>query len=92
MSSDYVKLTNQDNKTVRVAYDSIEVILPQTNAVGSYTEINGTTEVQIAGSTIYTASGARLWVREPPEYVDHMVEAFYEQHEINFTDEDGDEY
>ncbi len=87
MSSDYVKLTSEAGKTVRLAYDSIEVILPQTNRVWMHDEVRDQ-----EGSTIYMASGARLWVREPPEYVDHMVEAFYEQHEINFTDEDEEGY
>jgi hypothetical protein len=87
MSSDYVKLTNVEGKTVRVAYDSIEIIVPQSNTLG----VPGLDSL-CEGSTIYTSSGARLWVREQPEYIDHMVEAMGDEHIINYEADDENEY
>ena len=83
MASDYIKLTNVDGKTVRVAYDSIEVIMPQNNTLG----VSGLDPL-CEGSTIYTCNGARLWVREQPEYIDHMIEAMQEEHVIDYNSDD----
>jgi len=83
MPSDYLKLTNVDGKTVRVAYDSVEVILPTTNSLSS--------GVPIAGSTIYTSSGARLWVQEQPDYIDYTVQAMQEEHTIDYFADDEEE-
>lgn len=83
MASDFIKLTNGDGKTVRVAYDSIEIIMPQSNALG----VSGIDPLH-EGSTIYTSSGARLWVQESPEYIDATVEAMAEETLIDYDDDE----
>lgn len=84
--SDYLRLTNMDGKIVRVAYDSIEVIMPQTNQVCEHGKISGH-----EGATIYMACGARLWVRESPDFIDATVEAMYAEHIVDYDADDDEE-
>lgn len=90
MASDYIQLTDEEGNKLRVVYDSIEVIKPQSHMLPKSPDSHYTYVHE--GSTIFMSSGARFWVRECPQYIDATIEAVYEEHRIDYDPDDDDLY